>query len=69
MARSTLLRGFSPRNQSTASRKRVLIDQAEVARVAYELFQQRRHVHGHDMHDWLDAERIVRERHGDGKRS
>ena len=34
----------------------------DVASVAYELFQRRGGVHGHDQADWLEAERIVRER-------
>jgi len=34
----------------------------EVARVAYELFERRGCVHGHDLEDWLEAERIVRAR-------
>ncbi len=32
-----------------------------VARKAYELYQQRGEVHGHDLDDWLTAERLVRE--------
>ncbi len=31
----------------------------EVAQVAYELFEKRGRVHGHELQDWLDAERIV----------
>ena len=38
------------------------IDRAEVARAAYELFQQRGCVDGHDVEDWLQAEAIVRAR-------
>ena len=38
------------------------IGSEDVARVAYELFQRRGGVHGHDQADWLEAERIVRER-------
>ena len=33
-----------------------------IARVAYQLFQQRGGVHGHDLEDWITAERIVRAR-------
>jgi hypothetical protein len=33
-----------------------------VAAVAYELFEQRGRVHGHDLEDWIKAERIVRQR-------
>lgn len=32
-----------------------------VARAAYELYQQRGEVHGHDLDDWLTAERSVDE--------
>ena len=38
------------------------LDQAEVARVAHELFRQRGGAHGSDVEDWLDAEVIVRQR-------
>ncbi|MEM7828319.1 MAG: DUF2934 domain-containing protein [Candidatus Aenigmatarchaeota archaeon] len=31
----------------------------EIAKVAYELFLKRGCVHGHDLDDWLEAERIV----------
>lgn len=45
------------------------IDQAEVARVAYELYMQRGGVHGHDREDWLRAEVIVRQRAAGKRRS
>ncbi len=32
---------------------------ARVARKAYELFDQRGGEHGHDVDDWLEAERLV----------
>jgi hypothetical protein len=32
-----------------------------VAELAYELFQQRGGEHGHDLEDWLEAERRVRQ--------
>jgi hypothetical protein len=35
----------------------------EIAAVAYELFETRGCVHGHDLDDWLDAERTVLGRH------
>ena len=38
------------------------LDLAEVARVAYELYEQRGRVDGHDIGDWLRAEEIVRKR-------
>jgi len=34
----------------------------EISRVAYEFFERRGCVHGHDLEDWLEAERIVRQR-------
>lgn len=34
----------------------------EISRVAYQLFERRGGVHGHDLEDWLEAERIVRVR-------
>lgn len=37
-------------------------DAGEIARVAYELFEQRGREHGHDFEDWVEAERIVRQR-------
>jgi len=35
----------------------------EVARVAYELYKKRGRAHGHDLEDWLEAEKIVTEKH------
>lgn len=35
----------------------------EVAKVAYELHEKRGGAHGYDLDDWLEAERIVMERH------
>lgn len=37
-------------------------DTGAVALIAYQLFQQRGGVHGHDLEDWITAERIVRSR-------
>ena len=37
-------------------------DTRAVALVAYQLFQKRGGVHGHDLDDWIKAERIVRSR-------
>lgn len=34
---------------------------ADIARRAYELFEARRHQHGHDLDDWLEAERQLTE--------
>jgi Protein of unknown function (DUF2934) len=33
----------------------------QVARKAYELYEQRGEEHGHDLDDWLTAERLVQE--------
>jgi len=37
-------------------------EQAEIARVAYELWEKRGRTHGNHQTDWLEAERIVRAR-------
>lgn len=34
----------------------------EIAQVAYQLFERRGRIPGHDLEDWLEAERIVAER-------
>ncbi len=39
----------------------------EVARVAYELYEKRGRIHGHDLEDWLQAETIVKNRLAQGK--
>ena len=36
---------------------------SEVAKVAYDLFEKRGKVHGHDMADWLKSEIIVKKRY------
>jgi hypothetical protein len=33
--------------------------QSEIAKVAYEIFKKNRYSHGHDLDQWLEAERIV----------
>lgn len=35
----------------------------EIVRLAYNLYEQRGRVHGYHLEDWLEAERIVLERH------
>jgi uncharacterized protein involved in type VI secretion and phage assembly len=35
----------------------------EIAKVAYELYEKRGRAHGNELEDWLEAERIVMERH------
>lgn len=31
----------------------------KIARKAFELYEQRGHLHGYDMEDWLEAERLI----------
>ena len=52
------------RNQARAARPQATssIDPQEVSRMAYELYEQRGREDGHDLEDWLKAERIVRQR-------
>jgi len=58
MARNT--RGaVNTQRRPTTSRA---VNAEEISRVAYELFERRGFVHGHDLEDWLEAERIVRTR-------
>ena len=52
-------RGLFRRQQARPTLSREL-DQNEIARVAYELYQQRGGINGHDLEDWLNAEQIVR---------
>ena len=35
----------------------------EISRVAYELYLKKGRAHGHDLKDWLEAEKIVLENH------
>ncbi len=35
----------------------------EIARVAYEFHETKDRAHGHDIDDWLEAEKIVMEKH------
>lgn len=46
----------------TAQAASPAVSQEEVTQVAYELFERRGCVPGHDVEDWLEAERIVRAR-------
>ncbi|OGX29517.1 MAG: hypothetical protein A3B78_00350 [Omnitrophica WOR_2 bacterium RIFCSPHIGHO2_02_FULL_67_20] len=52
----------------TAQAASPAVSQGEVAQVAYELFERRGGVPGHDVEDWLEAERIVRARRRGGAR-
>lgn len=42
-------------------RKKGLHD--EITRVAYELYEKRGRAHGYELEDWLEAEKIVMEKH------
>jgi hypothetical protein len=42
------------------------VSRNEVARVAYQLFEQRGRLHGFDQQDWFRAEEIVRQRRRSG---
>ena len=56
--------------QKTLSRIRTQsarVDPQEIARVAYELYERRGCEQGHDLDDWLAAERVVRARGGNGR--
>ncbi len=55
-------RGFLKRQETGTAGNGAEIDFSEVARVAYELYEQRGREDGHDFEDWLRAERIVQER-------
>jgi hypothetical protein len=35
----------------------------EIARVAHDFYEKRGRAHGYDLHDWLEAEKIVLEKH------
>lgn len=50
----------APVKQALTKEARVSGSHEEIARVAFELFQQRGAVHGFDQQDWFEAERIVR---------
>lgn len=43
--------------------------QEEIARMAYELYERRGRIDGHDLEDWFGAERIVTQREEAGIRS
>ena len=53
--------GIRPK-QSVQTQASSEVDDGEVTRVAYELFERRGREDGHDLEDWLEAERIVRAR-------
>ncbi|MGH7905392.1 MAG: DUF2934 domain-containing protein, partial [Candidatus Binataceae bacterium] len=50
-------------NGSATNGVKHLISREEIARRAYELFDQRGRGHGYDVEDWLRAERELDQRH------
>ena len=58
MARNTRVAVKTQRRGTTSRR----VSAEEISRVAYKLFERRGFKHGHDLEDWLEAERIVRTR-------
>jgi hypothetical protein len=48
--------------RKTAQAASPAVSRQEIAQAAYELFERRGCVPGHDVEDWLAAERIVRVR-------
>ena len=42
--------------------------QEEIARLAYEFYEQRGRIPGHELNDWLEAERMLRTRNQSSKR-
>ncbi|MBI4597727.1 MAG: DUF2934 domain-containing protein [Candidatus Omnitrophica bacterium] len=54
-------RGWLKRQQ-TKGDGTMSVDDGEVARVAYELYEQRGREEGHALDDWLKAEGLVKQR-------
>ena len=50
------------RSQARTRAPEVTVDPQEVARMAFELYEQRGRQHGYDWEDWFAAEQIVRQR-------
>lgn len=48
-----------PKTKSTKSTSVISIPRETIARLAFELFEGRGRQHGHDVADWLKAERIL----------
>ncbi len=57
MASGTQWRGKKAVNEAASAS----LNDEEVARVAYGLFERRGRVDGNDQQDWFEAERVVRE--------
>ena len=48
--------------KSARAEREPSVPQEEIAKVAYELFEQRGRTPGRELDDWLEAERVVRQR-------
>jgi hypothetical protein len=57
----------SVRSKIERTRRAVAVPPASIAQRAFELFAARGGAHGHDVEDWLHAERELIERAGGGK--
>ena len=55
-------RGWRVKSDTASQAADPAPDLQEVARVAYELYEQRGRADGHDLEDWISAETIVRQR-------
>jgi len=53
-------RASSPKRTPSSRRLKCTDDGSDIARRAYDLFLSRRGEHGHDVEDWLQAERELR---------
>ena len=69
MTRTQAKRGPADQSPRVTAGQTVTMLHEEVARLAYQLFEQRGRVHGADQRDWFEAERIVRQRRRDGNGS
>ena len=71
MARSiglAMKRSTGGQTSRSSPQQSTSLNDEEVARVAFGLFERRGRTHGHDLQDWLEAERIVlRRRNANGR--
>ena len=66
MGRNVLGQVQSQGKRASTTQRSLPSNEQEIAQVAYQLFERRGRVHGHHFQDWLEAERIVRQRRGNG---
>ena len=52
----------APAKARSARKPSAGAETAEIARIAYALFERRGRVDGYDRQDWIEAERLVRQR-------